>query len=286
MLGKILIRVFVSWCLLVPWAVEGLSQEPVKPVPAAVTGETRTDTRVPAIPQTLPFKAGEELVYDVSFSKLIFSGQIGQLKLWIPEPKDNRDAELIEFKAEATSKGFFTWLFGIKVKDEFKALVRAADLGLHTSVKTLEEGKTRVEQKAVIDRDARRVTYTERDLVNKKTPAKVKEAESPPWVQDFLSAIYLVRTQHFKEGETIVVPISDAGQVYNVEVVAGKRSEMKVDAGKFKAVEVEAKIFDGRFINKKGQLIVWLSDDERRLPIRARLKISGATVTIQLVNVK
>jgi hypothetical protein len=284
MLSRVVMCLLVAGRLFGP-PEGGWPQEPVRPV-RATASDAGNEPRVPRIPRKLPFKTGEVLVYDVSFSKLIFSGQIGQLKLWVSEPQDNQDPELIEFKAEAISKGFFTWLFGIKVKDQFKALVRAADLGLHISTKTLEEGKARVEQKAVIDREARRVVYTERDLVNKKSHPKVKEAESPPWVQDFLSAIYLVRTQHLKEGESIVVPISDAGKVYNVEVVGGKLSEIKVGAGKFKAVEAEVKIFDGRFINKKGQLIVWFSDDERRLPVKARVKTSGATVTIQLVSTR
>jgi hypothetical protein len=275
--------VLLACCLAALAGAASSQSQPITPS----TADNRTDVRPPAIPAVLPFSPGETLEYEVSFSKLIFSGQIGRLKLWVSQPDDKtQPPDVIELKAEATSKGFFTWLFGLKIKDEFKTVVSARDFGLHTSTTKHDEGRVRIEKTSTIDRDARRVTYTERDLVNRKSAPKVKQAESPGWVQDMLSVIYLVRTQALRDGETLTIPVSDAAKVYDVEVVAGKRSEIKVDAGKYRAYEVEAKVFDGRLFKKKGQMIVWFSDDEKRLPVKARIKTGGATINIELVSVK
>ncbi|HSQ19912.1 MAG TPA: hypothetical protein VLR92_06010, partial [Blastocatellia bacterium] len=42
----------------------------------------------PKIVEPLPFKIGETLTYDVSFSKLIFSGTIGELELSVSRPSE------------------------------------------------------------------------------------------------------------------------------------------------------------------------------------------------------
>lgn len=238
---------------------------------------------IPAkIAEPLPFKIGETLTYDVSFSKLIFSGTIGELKLSVSKPLDSAKTDMIEFSADAVSKGFFPALFGLKVKDRYISLVNQTDFGVHTSTKLLEEGKVRREQKSVLSREAGLITYTDHDLANSKSAPKVKEKSSPPWIQDLLSVIYFVRTQPLKEGDVIPVPISDGGEVYNIEVIAGKREEIKTRSGKVKAIQLNAKVFDGRYIKRSGEMLVWVTDDPARTPVRARVKTSGATITVDL----
>ncbi len=239
----------------------------------------------PKLVEPLPFKVGEMLIYDVSFSKLIFSGVIGELKLTVAKPDAPTTPELLELKADAVSKGFFPALFGIKVKDRFISLVNQSDFGIHTSKKLLEEGKERREQTSIINRDTGMVTYTDRDLTRTKSIAKVKEKASPSWIQDLLSAIYYVRTQSLKEGDVIPVPISDAGEVYNIEIVVGKREEIKTASGKVSAIALNAKVFDGRYIKRSGEMLVWVTEDPARIPLRAKIKTSGATVTVELKRV-
>jgi hypothetical protein len=274
----------------------------VNPKPAEVATAQRT------IPKPLPFQVGEVLLYEVEFSKLVLSGTIGQIKFYVlpnqparaasdDDKRDQHDTRAvalpgtnppsgIEFKAEAISKGFFTWLFGIKVSDTYESLVNSEDLGLKSSLRTLDEGNVHREQKAVLDRDNGFVTVTETDLANKASPPKVKRGASPRWVQDVLSAIYYLRTQPLKEGQTLTIPISDQAQLYNIEVVPAKTEEVNVGGRKYSATPVDVQIFDGRFVKRSGQLTVWVTDDAARLPVKAKLKISGVTVTMSLTAAK
>ncbi len=236
----------------------------------------------PRVIHTLPFKTGESLVYEVSFSKYIFSGTIGELKLMVGNRAKEEKGELIELQAEAVSKGFFPKIFGIKVRDRFHSVVSSKDFGLHTATRLIEEGSVRREQKSVVNREAGRVTYTDRDLVNEKAEPRVHETAAPTWVQDTLSACYFVRTQKLNQGDVISVPISDGPQVYNIDVIVGKREKIKVDARKFDTVVLEVKAFDGRYVKRSGEMFIWVTDDEKRIPVRAKIKTSGATVSIEL----
>ncbi|MFL6215097.1 MAG: DUF3108 domain-containing protein [Blastocatellia bacterium] len=240
----------------------------------------------PKIAQPLPFKAGEKLRYEVTFSKLIFGGAVGDVQLSVANAEHAAKDSRLALKAELTSKGFFPKLFGIKVRDSFSSIVSAQDFGLHESHKSIEEGSNRREQKSLIDRDAGRVTFTERNLADKNAEPKIKEASSPAWIQDMLSATYFVRTQPLNPGDVIKIPISDIGEVYEIEVIVEGREEVKSSAGKFKAIRLNAKIFDGRFLRRSGEMLLWISDDARRLPVRARIKTSGATVNVDLKSAR
>jgi hypothetical protein len=217
----------------------------------------------------------------VSFSKLIFSGDVAELKMSVAKAPQAQPS-LLELKADLVSKGFYPKLFGIKVKNHFIAVVNSADFGLNTSTKKIEEGKDRREQVSVLNRETGRLTYTDRNLANSKAAPEVKEATVPTWIQDILSAFYYVRTQKLVEGAAIPIVLTDYGQVYNIEVIVGKREEIKVDAGKFKTVMIDAKIFDGRYLRRSGEMHIWLTDDERRMPVKAKIKTQGTTVTLSL----
>ena len=41
-----------------------------------------------------------------------------------------------------------------------------------------------------------------------------------------------------------------------------------------------------RFVRRSGEMFLWLSDDARRIPVRARIKTSGATVIADLKSIK
>jgi hypothetical protein len=192
----------------------------------------------------------------------------------------------IKFEAETVSKGFVTWLFDLKVDDRYQSIVNWQDLGLIKSTKFVEEGNKHRQQETVVDRSTGSVTYSDKDLNSETAAASVKKASSPPWVQDLLSAIYFLRTQDLKQGSTLTVPVTDKGEIHNIDVIVGKREQVDVEAGKFNALPVEVMVFDGKYIKRSGQLLIWFTDDLRRLPVRARIKSSGATATIKLTHIE
>jgi hypothetical protein len=237
----------------------------------------------PKIDQPLPFKEGESLVYEASFSRLIFSGVIGEIRLDVTRIDSKpENSGVVELRAEAVSKGFFPKLFGIRVRDEFISEVSAGDFGLRNSIQKIDEGKNKREQRATINPETRRVVYAEQNLADKTARPKIKQADSPAWVLDVLSAIYFLRTQKLEPGSVIPVPLTENAKFYDVEVVVLSREEIKVDAGKFKTVRLDVKAFNGRYTQRKGEMHLWMTDDPQRIPVRARIKSSGATVTIDL----
>ena len=67
---------------------------------------------------------------------------------------------------------------------------------------------------------------------------------------------------------------------------AQKKETIKTPAGNFSAVRYEVLLMNGVIYNRSGRIFVWLTDDERRLPvqIRIRLQVLIGTVTLQLAK--
>ena len=241
---------------------------------------------VPKIINPTAFKLGESLQYEVSFSKFIFSGTIGRLNLQITKPERDSKDNFVELRANIVSRGFFTWLFGVKVNALYLSRVYMKDLGLDSSTRLIEDGNKRREQKVLIDREVGKLTYIDKDLADPNSEARVRTTDSPRWIQDILSSIYFVRTQKLAEGENLSVPIGDDGRVYTIEVIAGKAEEIKIKGEKYHARVLDARIFDGRFIKRSGQMLVWVTDDGTHVPVKAKVKTSGATINIELESSK
>src|SRR5258705_11567578 len=117
-----MLRILLTALLAAQWPGFAAPQTPVETA-APVSKALR-------VSQPLAFKIGEVLTYEVNFSKLIFSGTIGELKLWVatdnPKDKGAGASQMIELHAEAVSKGFFSKLFGVKVVDRFQSVVDPA----------------------------------------------------------------------------------------------------------------------------------------------------------------
>jgi hypothetical protein len=240
----------------------------------------------PRIPKPLPFKPGETLTYQASFSKFIFSGTIGDLTLSVSQTPELREKNLLELRADAVSKGFFPSLLGLKVKDTFLSSVSADDLGVEVSARHVEENKIRRDYRSTFNRSKGVVTFTAIDRTKGKADPKTKDRVCPTWVQDVLSALYFIRTQPLKDGDVVPIPLSDLGENYNVEGAVLKHEQIKVAAGTFKAIRLDARIFDGRFTKRSGELHIWISDDDRRLPLLAKLKTSGYSAVVELTSFK
>jgi len=288
MTKKYLISLFLI-LLLAFFAFAQTDKATEKTVEAAKTTDTaaKTDTvkiAAPKIPKPLPFKAGESLLFDITFDKFIFSGKVGEMKLSAEKVPDK--SQMLALKGDIATKGFLPALFKINMAQKLGALVNTEDLSVQESSKIIDDGKSHKEHFMQINQEKGILTYTFRNGVDKTVEPTKTESPAPGWVLDILTVFYFARTQELKDGAVIPLALLDEGKVHNTEVIVENREEVKVDAGKFKAIKVNAKVFSGRFIKRDGEMFIWFSDDARRLPVKAKIKLPNATVNIELKKIQ
>ena len=92
-------------------------------------------------------------------------------------------------------------------------------------------------------------------------------------MQDALSALYYVRTQNLKIGTHINLPHFVNGKIHNLEVKVKKREKIKVKAGIFDTILVEPMMTGIGVFKQGGQIKVWLTNDEKKMPVKMTTKI-------------
>ena len=82
--------------------------------------------------------------------------------------------------------------------------------------------------------------------------------------------------------------MSDGKKSVTARVEAQQQETVKTPAGWFRTIRYEAFLFDNILYRRSGALHVWITDDDRRLPvqIRVRLGFPIGAIALQLEKVE
>lgn len=127
-------------------------------------------------------------------------------------------------------------------------------------------------------------TATLEKILKPRQEQKTREVETPACVHEVLGALSLLRAKSASNGGEISIPITDGRKFANVRIVARERERIKTPIGEFETTRYEAFLLNGVVYRRKGKLFVWLTSDERRLPVQIRIQMPFyiGTVTLQL----
>src|SRR5215469_7344535 len=186
------------------------------------------------------------------------------------------DAQKTRANLELDSAGLVTSLF--KIHDVYSAdydpSLCAADWMMDS-----QEGKRHHETKVTYDRDQLRATYLERDLVKDATLHSTSVA-IPSCTHEVIGALIALREMNIAPGHTGQIPMSDGRHTANVRVEAQERDQVTTPSGTYKAVRYEANMLNGVIYSRKGRAFIWLSDDEKKLPVQIRLRMQFPIGTV------
>jgi hypothetical protein len=275
----------------------------------ALAKHTPKERTQPHTTAAMPFMPSEQLVYEGEFSKLLLRGiNIAELRFKAYRPaaaataQASGDAQQASADAQAAtpapplmlstdveSKGWFHKLFGINFRYHVESQVEPnAFYALRTN-KVDEQGKRVRTSEAVFNQEAKRVEYTERDPNDAGQAPRVVTAVLEGPTQDIVSAIYFLRTQPLTPGQTFQIAVSDSGRVFQVPaVVAAEKKPMRSVLGKTAVVRLDVELFGpGRPIEQgKGKMSIWVTSDERHVPLKARLSVDMGQLDITLKSIQ
>ena len=220
----------------------------------------------------LPFGPGERVEMRITYAGLL----AGKASLAV-EP--GREGAGLRFVAVAKSQGFFPWLFRFRVDDRTVAEWDPATSCSTGIEKHLREGRAARDQVVRIDPTTGRA-----EMEDPKVAQRVFALE--PCVLDVLSAFFVTRVRGIPEREPLRLPVFDNGRSYVLEVRFRGRERLDLPeplGRKVPTVVVEPLLAEGTgLFVKKGRLTIWLTDDERRVPVRMRSKVAMGSVSADL----
>ena len=246
----------------------------------------------------LPFPEGEKLIYEIKISRFPIYATMGNITFeFLGASKDHaiqgssieytpaENDELIVLRAEAVSRGLLAGLFGFDVRDRYETLVNKKDFSARLSFKEEQEGKKHLAKTTLFNTRDETVKHNVVDLAKPLDPPRVKELPLKARMQSLLSAIYVLRLQALADGDLICYPVSEDEANYEFEIVVRGREAIELDQTKLATIKVEPKLFGrGRFFSREGEMQMWLTDDERRVPVRLVAKTTAGTITATLTN--
>jgi hypothetical protein len=227
-----------------------------------------------ALAATLPFGPGERIGMRVTYAKIT----AGHATMSVANGEEG-GRPVLHLVQEVKSEGVFAWLFRYRVDNRLAAVwdpATGCSLGIE---KKLRQGSFTRDQRVRIDPAAGRV-----EIVDGGRPMVAFDV--PPCVLDVLSAFYVARARGVAPGEQLSVPVYDSGRVYDLvfRVIGHEVLDLPPPLGrKVRTTIVQPMVPPGSgLFAQEGDLKLWVTDDARRIPVRARTRVAVGSVSADL----
>lgn len=234
----------------------------------------------------LPFEVGETLTYEIKWHAprwlVIIPGtyDIGHITAKV-EGKVNYQANpAYKFTLRVKSSGTLPKLTsGFRVDDYFESLLDARDFCSYRITKRIEEGRKRKQVNVTFDRTEQTLHIRELDMTKDPPEEKRNERISmPSCVLDIISVFYALRLKDIDIGQTYRLTVGDEGKVREVQLKVLKREEIRIPDGPTSSLKTQALGVFGGLFRAKGDFFLWLSDDEKRVPLKFEARVKYGRV--------
>jgi Protein of unknown function (DUF3108) len=213
------------------------------------------------------FAVGERLVFDVGYGFIT----AGQAVISVPEYDTVAAHQCFKVMFQVNSTPTFSWFF--EVKDRYETYLDVRGVYPWRFEQHVKEGHYR------------RDFIADFDQLHHVAKVADKQYPIPPKVNDIMSAFFFVRTLDFSDkkiGERIHLQNFYKDSTYDLDVQFIGRETIKVEAGTFKCIIVEPLAKEGGLFKSDGRVLIWLSDDDRKIPVKITTKVLIGSIGSEL----
>ncbi|MDM7915976.1 MAG: DUF3108 domain-containing protein [Candidatus Eisenbacteria bacterium] len=254
-------RVPLGICLVTALLVDPTPLAAGPPPTAAALPSSRMPGASPAI------QVGEKLVFSVRYGIL----RAGQGSLEITGVEDVEGHPCYHVVSRARSSSTFDRIY--RVRDIVQSWMDRDFLVSRRFARTLREGRFCADDFVACDPERRRATYPDGSVY-----------EIPAGAHDILSAFYYVRTLRLSPGSEFWLDTHSFRKNYPVKVLVHRRERIEVPAGVFDCLVIEPMFRVPALFKHEGRLLIWLTDDERRMPVQMKSKVKIGSITAVLTS--
>ena len=228
-----------------------------------------------------PWMKGERLEYELSWGFVT----AGYATLEVKPQKDGK-TEFVSFAtANKTVNKFYP------VHDTVYTLVRNKGLMTESFRKSLHEGTFHNKSVIRFDRGGKKAVLSDTVFKDPIHLHRVKRSADTSVTIDgmehsIMSAFYIVRTMPFNVGSTTRFSAVSGKKRYELKVIIHGREKLKTDLGTFNTVKVEPVLDGDGIFNSSGRIFIWMTDDDKRLPVLMQCEIKLGSIKAKLVKMQ
>jgi hypothetical protein len=219
----------------------------------------------PPLPDVFPFGEDERFEFSIDYGII----NAGHATMEICGVRRVGGRPCFDIRTEAKSNRFFSRFY--KVWDRAQSFLDTQSLLPMRFEKHLREGGYRKDDVIKFDREYHFARYDDGE-----------EVAIHPFAQDELSAFYYARTLPLVVGQDLFIDSHANHKNYPLKVIVHGRETVEVSAGTFDCFAIEPVIREGGIFTAKGRLTIWVSADERRIPVKMRTKVVVGSITASL----
>lgn len=236
---------------------------------AGFTGQVDAGESVPA--PARPFLVGERLTYDITF----FNISAGTAVMEVSSGDGAGDHPSGKFITTAVSSPKVTRFF--PVDNRVESQTDLTTLLPERMTFRRREGKKKEDIEYIFHRKDNTVSAT-RGGVTELIPV-------PAGTQDLISCLYYVRSLlPLKQGASQALTVYHDKKLRQIEVQVEKVEILEGPWGKLETAQVLVIMpFQGIFLNQ-GNIRVWFTTDDRRIPLRMKAKVVIGSIVADLVD--
>jgi hypothetical protein len=231
-------------------------------------------------PKYFPFEGCEKAVYRASWNGL-FSVATAEI-FTTPAVVDGRRVYNVRVEAKTSKALDLVW----KMRDTILSTFDAKVL-MPSRFKFHQRENSRV-----INTEARYIESSKRWAVNRQQVgkrAKIWEFESENTF-DPLTAVYLARSLEFKPGDRLYFKVFGGRYQYLLEMHVERKERVSLDSGRtveaFRIIPRLQNITKNGYAERMNEAVIWISADERRIPVKLSSKITFGSVHLELIEDK
>ena len=215
------------------------------------------------------FRVGEQLVFDIAYKFVV----VGTATMSIPDTQWVNGRPCYHVLTTARSNKFFDTFY--KVRDKVETFIDIDGLFPWKFEKHIREGKYRANRYVDYDQHNQIAIYNKKDTL-----------AVPPFIQGVLSSFYYVRTIPLEVKKSFDIDNYGDGKLYPLRILVHRKMRVEVPAGEFDCIVVEPVLREEGIFKHKGRMAIWLTDDERRIPVLLKSKIPIGSIDVKLKEIK
>lgn len=213
------------------------------------------------------FKLGEKLIFEVNYGFIT----AGYAEYSIPKIVKIAGRDVYNVKFNVSSVSTFDPFY--KVRDHYETFIDVEGIFPWRFEQHIREGGYSRDFSAFFDQ--------------RKSKAKTSEGsyEIPKYVHDIVSALYLARTFDYskmKAGDKVYLENFYKDKTYPLAILYKGKETVSVSAGKFDCIILEPLVQEGGLFKSEGTIVVWLTDDALKIPVKVKTKVLVGSIDAEL----
>ncbi len=213
------------------------------------------------------FTVGEKLLFNVNYGIIT----AGYAEMSIPQMENVMGNST--YKVQFTVRSTPTFDFFFEVRDRYETYLDSVGIFPWRFEQHIKEGSFSRDYTAMFDQK------------NHKAKSGTDEYDIPPHVHDIMSAFYYARTvdySKFKIGQRVNLQNFYKGKSIPLDIKYLGKQKISVKAGTFNCIIVEPMVKEGGLFKSEGRILIWLSDDERKIPVKVNTKVVIGSIDAEL----